>query len=60
MASTKFLDSGDKIDTFYMGGIFTNLPASSTFSTHKYNVTENSFTLGNWTLLVEKWNCDRI
>ena len=36
-----------------MGGIFTNLPASSTFSTHKYNVTENSFTLGNWTLLVE-------
>lgn len=53
LASTKFLDSGDKIDTFYMGGIFTNLPASSTFSTHKYEVTENSFTLGNWTLLVE-------
>ena len=52
-ASTRFLDQGDKIDTFNMNGIITNNP-SSTNDTSKSSEIENSSSIGNWTLLVEK------
>jgi hypothetical protein len=51
--STEFLDPGDKIDTFYMNGIITNFPSTSTNNTHKSSMIENSSAIGNWTLLVE-------
>jgi hypothetical protein len=53
-ASTRFLDPGDKFDTFYMNGIITNNPSSSTNDTSKSSVIENSSSIGNWTLLVEE------
>jgi hypothetical protein len=52
-ASTKFLDPGDKIDTFYMNGMITNFPSSSSNNTLKSSTIENSSAIGNWTLLVE-------